>query len=99
MEVDHINGDRLDNRRANLRIVTKQQNRQNIGKQSHREMTSRYKGVVQHPKTLRWRAIVKTGGKQRHLGYFATEHEAALAYNTAARELFGEFARLNEVQL
>jgi hypothetical protein len=94
---DHINGNRLDNRRENLRRATDAENKLNTGKPSHRPMTSRYKGVVYVPRVRRWRAVIKANRKQRHLGYFKEEREAALAYNAAARELFGEFARLNEV--
>ncbi len=72
---DHINRDRLDNRRANLRIVTKQQNAQNQG--LFRDGASRFRGV--DFKKGKWRARVTLGGHQHHLGYFATEEEAAAA--------------------
>lgn len=92
LEVDHINGDKLDNRRSNLRIVTKQQNMFN---QRPRKGSSRYKGVTWFSRTQKWRAFIKIDGKFRSLGYFDDEKEAALAYDRAARELFGEYAKTN----
>lgn len=91
--VDHRNGDGLDNRRENLRRCTNAQNMWNVrcgrGK-------SPYKGVSTHPHTVgRWRAYIVKGARQRHLGYFDTEIEAAMAYDVAAAEMFGEFAKLN----
>ena len=71
-QADHINGDCLDNRRANLRVVTAAQNRQN---QRSTRGTSRFRGVHLHGPTGRW--IAQAGGK--HLGYFAAEEEAARA--------------------
>lgn len=93
---DHINGNRLDNRRANLRICTRAQNNMNrfVEKQSS---SSIYKGVCWRPHANAWKAYIKLNSKQMHLGYFQSEEEAALAYNAAAREHFGQFARLNEV--
>jgi hypothetical protein len=97
LEVDHVNGNGLDNRRANLRVATPSQNKSNratIGG------TSAYKGVSLSPETRRrkrWRARIMAGRREVHLGRFLTEAEAALAYNEAARAIFGEFAVLNEV--
>ena len=91
--IDHINQNKLDNRRCNLRLVTKAQNGMNrLGNTNH---TSRYKGVHLDQETGRWRAQIKTGEKHLHLGRFSDEIEAALAYNAAAQEAFGEFAQLN----
>jgi|SRR5690606_5995401 len=92
MQVDHINGDRLDNRRCNLRIVTNQQNSFNRQPQ---KATSQYKGVGWYKPYQKWRAKIKINGKTKHLGYFDDEKEAALAYDRAARELFGEYAKTN----
>lgn len=89
--VDHENGDGLDNRRENLRLATKQQNAANSKPYNGRK----YKGVHAHRR--KWKAVIKSGGVQKHLGLFDTPEEAALAYNDAAREIHGEYARLNNV--
>jgi hypothetical protein len=91
-EVDHINGNGLDNRRCNLRPVTRSQNNQN--RQPRRNASSRFKGVSWDRKHRFWEASIGNNGKIR-LGYFASEEEAAMAYDAKAKELFGEFARLN----
>lgn len=89
--VDHINGNGLDNRRANLRPATHAQNMRN--KPMYRNNRSGFKGVYRRKN--RWCAQIKHEGKLRHLGSFAAAEEAARAYDIAARELFGEFARPN----
>lgn len=91
--VDHINGDGLDNRRANLRPATPSQNSANRGPASNN--TSGYKGVSLYRRTGRWRASVGIDGAQHHLGYFTEPIDAARAYDAAALHHFGEFARLN----
>jgi hypothetical protein len=91
--VDHINGDGLDNRRANLREVTNAQNHFNRAKS--RIGSSQYKGVCWHRARRRWRADIMRDGRSRTLGYFDDEEAAARAYDAAARELFGEYARPN----
>lgn len=94
--VDHINGDGLDNRRANLRLCTPSQNSQN--QRLRREAaTSQFKGVSRTGKTDQrpWFAAVYVAGVRRFSGLFATEIEAALAYDDAARRLHGDFARVN----
>lgn len=88
--VDHINGDTLDNRRANLRICTFNQNRQN---QHKVRGTVSYRGV--HRCGGRYRAVLCHEGGKLHLGFFNTPEEAAHAYNLKALELRGEFAALN----
>lgn len=92
-EVDHRNGDTLDNQRHNLRPCTRQQNCFNMAPRLH--AVSRYKGVHQHKPSLRWRAQLTLDYKKIHLGYFPSEEAAARAYDAKAKELFGEFARLN----
>lgn len=92
MTVDHKNGDGLDNRRSNLRYATHSQNSRNAKK---RDNLSGYKGVSWHDKANRWHARIWTGEKSRHLGLFDFPEDAADAYDTAARELYGEFARVN----
>ena len=97
-DVDHADHDKLNNRRANLRICTRSQNQQNRLKSSlpgGRQPSSQYKGVSWFKSRKKWAAYIKQNGKRKHLGYFATEREAALAYDSAARQLFGEFAYLN----
>lgn len=89
-QVDHINGNGLDNRRANLRLCDNRQNCQN----RHNALgISQYKGVGYH--YGKWRARIGVNGKRIHLGAYLTETEAALAYDAAARKYFGEFARCN----
>lgn len=92
-EVDHRNGDGLDNRRANLRPCTHALNLANQRPQTGR--TSRYKGVRLHPRGNVWQAGIKVNGERRHLGSFSSEIEAARAYDAAALAAWGEFARLN----
>jgi hypothetical protein len=92
-QVDHINGDALDNRRGNLRICTISQNNQN--RYANTGASSQYKGVCWDKGADKWRATITAGGRRKYLGTFEDEREAALAYDAAARELFGEFARPN----
>ncbi|WP_212958645.1 HNH endonuclease [Paenibacillus albilobatus] len=93
--IDHINGNPLDNRKINLRIVTHQQNIFN--KSPHRKSTSKYKGVYWYKARSKWCSKIMLDGRYRHIGYFESEREAALAYNKAAKELFGDCAKLNVV--
>lgn len=95
VQVDHINGNSLDNRRGNLRLADVQKNAFNRGK-PRVECTSRYKGVLRRKNASRWEARVKYNGKAIHLGTFATQEEGARAYNYAATLMYGCFARLNE---
>jgi hypothetical protein len=74
---DHINMNKLDNRRANLRIVTAGQNSQN--RPSHRGSVSQYRGVSWSKKARKWHAQVQSAGKRHHLGFFVDEHEAGRA--------------------
>jgi len=96
MEVDHINGNGLDNQRSNLRLCTKSQNQHN----SHirQDNKSGFKGVHWVNKCKRWRAKITIHGTQIHLGHFRIPEQAALAYNKAAIKFHGEFARINQVE-
>lgn len=95
MVVDHINGNKLDNRRSNLRVCTRAQNLMNRGKQ--RNNTSGFKGVSYHKQCSKWMAFIKLNKRFINLGLFDTPEAAALAYNEAAKKYHGEFAKLNEV--
>jgi hypothetical protein len=95
--VDHINGDGLDNRRANLRLCTRAENNRNV--KLRRDTSSKWKGVYFHTdprRTRPWQAYITVNGKRKSLGYFKTECDAGMAYNVAAFELHGAFARFNE---
>ena len=85
--VDHINHDRLDNQKYNLRICDHQQNAFNSRKAKNK--SSKYKGI--------WRAKIRHNQNYIGLGSHETEEEAAIAYNLKAKELFGEFAYLNKI--
>ena len=89
---DHLSTNRLDNRQENLRDCNKQENGANMRKRPGKSV---YKGVDQ--RSHRWRARLMFNHKTVYIGAFNTEREAALAYNQKALELFGSFARLNDV--
>lgn len=92
--VDHINGDTLDNRRVNLRAATAAQNARNSRAQIR--SATQFKGVYRHRSTVNpWRAALSINQRQLSLGAYATPEDAARAYDAAAAEHFGEFARLN----
>lgn len=93
MDTDHINGNGLDNRRCNLRICTSSQNHINTKKRKNN--TSGYKGVFSCQLSKNWRAQIRYNHKSIHIGNFINKIQAAKAYNQKAKELFGEFARLN----
>lgn len=95
LEVDHIDGDRLNNQRSNLRLATSSQNKANRG--PRKDCKSGYKGVSLHKKLRKWTARVKTPATYKHIGVFNTKEDAARAYNKAAIEVFGPFAWLNPV--
>lgn len=92
-QVDHIFHNTLDNRREKLRLATRSQNMQNRGVRT--DNSSGYKGVHLHKQSNRWRARLYLNRKSHSLGLFDTPELAALAYDVAARELYGEFAVLN----
>jgi hypothetical protein len=92
MEVDHINGNRLDNRKDNLRICTRMENAWNVPKQ---HPTNTYKGVTISRKSGRWRAQINYNNGNIALGTYDTDLIAAVAYDHACREYFGEYAKPN----
>lgn len=91
--IDHINGDGLDNRRDNLRIISNQDNIRCQGINANN--TSGYRGVSWHKAKKRWDAKIKVNGKAIHLGRFESKEDAARAYDEAAKKYFQEFAKLN----
>lgn len=92
---DHKDGNGLNNQRSNLRQATVSQNAANIS--SHKNSTSKYLGIYWDKNRGRWFATIRKNKVDRFLGRFKDEKDAALAYNKAAMELHGEFARLNQV--
>jgi hypothetical protein len=90
-QVDHVDGDKLDNRRANLRLATNQQNQANVSRQSNN--TTGFKGVHFHKGHGKYMARIGVSYKRIHLGYFDTAEQANKAYQQAAIKYFGEFAR------
>lgn len=94
--VDHINGNPLDNRKENLRVVNRFQNVLNTKKRSWRgEMSSRYKGVFYIKSSGKWKVSIAEGGSRYTLGHYKSEEFAAYMYDYAACNLFGQYARTN----
>lgn len=91
VQCDHINGDRLDNRRQNLRLATHGENQFNRSPRKEH----RYKGIHYFARDGRYQVSIRKDNRQFHLGYWDTAEEAARAYDQAAVFLFGEFARTN----
>jgi hypothetical protein len=97
-ETDHVNGDGLDNRRANLRTATASQNRANMGKPRRPDgsvHSSRFKGVSWDKSRSKWQAKIVWRGKHKNLGRYESEELAARVYDLAALTQWGEFAQLN----
>ena len=91
--IDHRDGDGLNNVRSNLRFATCQQNAMNARQKNH---SSQFKGVSWRKDRGHWTAKIRIGCRDKFLGCFHEETEAAKAYNLAARQIFGKFARLNQ---
>lgn len=89
--VDHINNNRLDNRRANLRLCSQSENLAN----RPAPMPHGYRGVYPEVRGGNWRAQIKVGGRNKRLGTYPTPEAAARAYDVAALAAWGRFARLN----
>lgn len=96
--VDHINGIRHDNRRCNLRLVTRRQNNLNAKPKAAAKSRHGFKGLQLMPNGA-YRARIRDGIKQINLGSFATPVAAAYAYDMASMELHGEFGRRNFLPL
>ena len=92
--VDHMDSNRLNNNLSNLRQTSQSQNNFNKNKQNSKT-SSKYKGVYWNKTAQKWAAQVKFERKNYSLGYFTSEKDAALAYNTAALKFFKQFAKLN----
>ena len=90
-EIDHIDGNKLNNAIANLRLANRAENVRNRG--TPRANTSGYKGVSFHKHQQKWRAYITANGRQHSLGYFDNREDAARAYAAAVPEVHGEFGR------
>lgn len=97
LHTDHINGNPLDNRRANLRSCSNMHNQRN--RKSKRNTSSIYKGVFFIKAKGHWLAEIKVNKKAVYLGRFNCEEKAGQAYNAAAIKYFGEYALLNQVNI
>jgi hypothetical protein len=92
--VDHANHNGLDNRRGNLRVCTPTQSAANTRKR--RGLTSRFKGVRWNKAIGKWHAQICVDGKKKHLGFFDSEIDAAVAYYRVSLEIFGKFCTTKE---
>ena len=98
LELDHKNNNTLDCRRSNLRAATRNENLSNRAKfttYDGKPCTSQFKGVTLSGNKQKWISQLRNEGQLYYLGTFDTQEEAAVAYNRAAKEFFGEFAQLN----
>lgn len=91
-EIDHINGDTLDDRIVNLRDCSRAENQRNVGVTARN--TSGTKGVYWNSRAQAWLAQIRVGGKTHYLGTFRSSADAAVAYARAAKELHGDFWRV-----
>lgn len=92
--IDHIDGNSLNDQMSNLRPASPRQNKQ--GFQLKREgVTSQFRGVSWHKTGQKWRVDIRFAGKTIYLGLLSSEQDAAMAYDVAARKIFGEFASAN----
>jgi len=91
-EIDHVDGDRTNNRLTNLRVASRSENQHN--RKIARHNTSGFKGVSWMARDKLWRARIGVGGKRHRLGDFGTIEEAAAAYARASAEMHGAFSRI-----
>lgn len=91
--IDHVNGDRADNRIFNLRVATRAEN--NANKKTRSDNTSGVRGVVWHKQISKWVAQIQKNGHNHYLGAFLSKEAAARAYDAMAISLFGNFANPN----
>lgn len=94
MHIDHINGNRCDNRISNLRLATESQNKMNEGLRSSNN--SGIKGVSWNKSRTKWESQIVKDGKKKFLGYFSDPEAAREAYDNASRTLHAEFSLNNE---
>lgn len=95
MDTDHINRNKLDNRKSNLRVCSRSENKINQNMLS--KNTSGFIGVSWSKPLKKWVARISIKNKKTHIGVFNTKEEAAKEYNVVAYKNFGEFARLNKI--
>jgi len=95
-QVDHIDGNGLNNCRNNIRLASSMDNLHNVAKRKNK-CTSKYKGVSLYKGGPKWKAQIMYNYHNITIGYFYNELDAAIAYNEAAKIKFGEFAWLNDV--
>lgn len=97
VEVDHRNGNKLDNQRCNLRLATKAQQQMNAVKRKRNKVTSSFKGLTRYRVTggYKWSVTIKINKQNVYVASFDTEHHAALAYDLWAHDVYGEFAKPN----
>jgi len=95
VDVDHVDGNGLNNQFCNLRVATRSQNNVNSNKPDTN--TSGYKGVYPHSTVNKWVAQIGVDGHRQYFGYFDDPQAAARAYNEAALKHYGEFACLNSL--
>jgi hypothetical protein len=99
-QIDHVSGDRSDNTNE-LRLVNHKLNSANQKPASTYKLkgtTSKYRGVWFRKESKKWESVIMVNGKNKYLGRFKCEHEAATAYNKAALEAWGEYAMLNKIE-
>lgn len=92
-QIDHLDGNGLNDQKYNLRIVNNSQNHMNSKK--HLDGLNKYKGISWNKRKKKWVATICLNYKHIHLGFFINELDAARAYDEAAKKYHGEYARLN----
>jgi hypothetical protein len=93
--ITFANGDKLDNRRINLKYTTRSKSQ--MGRPRRSNNRTGFKGVSFNKAAEKYKSYIKKDGKLHYLGLHATAKEAAAAYNEKAKELYGEFAGLNKI--